>query len=62
MVESREIVVEQAESVRRALRGVREGADIADALICELGRQAGCEHTVTFDRGAAKTAGMRLLA
>jgi predicted nucleic-acid-binding protein len=37
------------------------GADLADALVAELGVAAGCEHTVTFDRGAATTLGMRLL-
>jgi predicted nucleic-acid-binding protein len=30
-------------------------------LITEFGIDAGCERTVTFDHGAAKTAGMRLL-
>jgi predicted nucleic-acid-binding protein len=61
LLESKEILVEQADAVRRAVRRAREGGDFADALITELGIDAGCEHTVTFDHRAAKTAGMRLL-
>lgn len=61
LVESKEMVVERADSVRRALRRVGEGADFADALITELGIEAGCQRTVTFDRNAAKLAGMQLL-
>ncbi len=61
LLESKEIVVEQADTVRRALRRVDTGGDFADALIAELGAAAGCERTVTFDEGAAKAAGMQLL-
>jgi predicted nucleic-acid-binding protein len=61
LLDSEEIVVERAETVRRALRLAADGADFADALIAELGVDAGCERTVTFDQDAAKTAGMRLL-
>jgi predicted nucleic-acid-binding protein len=61
LLDSKEIVIEQADTVRRALRRVGDGADFADALIVELGRDAGCEHTVTFDQNAAKTASIRLL-
>jgi predicted nucleic-acid-binding protein len=50
-----------SEDVADALRRVRDGADFADALITEFGIDAGCERTVTFDHGAAKSAGMRLL-
>lgn len=61
LVDSKEIVTERADTVRRALRRVADGADVADALIGELGVDAGCDHTVTFDRKAAKAAGMKLL-
>jgi predicted nucleic-acid-binding protein len=61
LLESKEIVVEQADTVRSALRRVDAGADFADALIAELGATAGCERTVTFDERAAKAAGMQLL-
>lgn len=58
---SRELVIDRADLVRRVLRRVSDGADFADALINELGVEAGCDHTATFDAGAAKLAGMRLL-
>jgi predicted nucleic-acid-binding protein len=61
LLESQEIVVEQADTVRRSLRRAADGADFADALIKERGVDAGCERTVTFDRKAAKAAGMDLL-
>jgi predicted nucleic-acid-binding protein len=56
-----EIRVERADLVTRALRACGRGADFADALIAEVGRAAGCGATVTFDKGAARRAGMRLL-
>lgn len=39
-----------------------DGLDFVDALVTELGRAAGCVHTVTFDRRAAQLKQMRLLA
>jgi len=53
--------VEQRSAVARALTrmGQRPG-DWVDALILEIAEAAGCERTVTFDRGAAKL-GMTLL-
>ena len=57
-----EIVVEQAEYVHEAVRLFRRGnADFADCLIASSGRAAGCSRTVTFDRTAARDAGMLLL-
>ena len=35
--------------------------DFGDALIAALNRDAGCLETLTFDRGAARIAGVRLL-
>jgi len=62
LLDAKEVVVERADLVRRALRRMADGADFADALISEAGADAGCERTVTFDRRAAKPAGMQLLA
>lgn len=46
----------------RALRVYRAGnADFADCLIERMANAAGCGRTMTFDVGAAKTAGMALL-
>lgn len=57
-----EVVVEQAEYVHEAVRLFRRGnADFADCLIGASARTAGCSRTVTFDRNAARDAGMQLL-
>jgi predicted nucleic-acid-binding protein len=57
------IVVAQADVVWKAIRLFQEGkADFADCLIERDGNEAGCSHTNTFDREAAKYCGMRLIA
>ncbi len=62
LLEARELRVGQNSIVRAALTASRRGPDFADAVIAELGRAAGCDHTVTFDRRAARSDDMRLLA
>ncbi|WP_158607879.1 PIN domain-containing protein [Nocardia panacis] len=63
LLDATEIVVERAEAVRHALgRALDRGADFPDALIEQLGREAGCDVTVTFDDRAARRCGMRLLS
>ena len=58
-----EIVVEQAETVWRALRLFKGSkADFADCLIERSAAAAGCARTLTFDVGAAKHCGMVLAA
>jgi predicted nucleic-acid-binding protein len=58
-----EIVVEQAETVQKALQLFRDGkADFADCLIALSAKAAGCTRFVTFDRIAARDAGMELLS
>lgn len=60
---SREIVIEQSEMVREALRlYLAGGADFADCLIAVSAKAAGCCRIVTFDSKAARDAGMELLA
>jgi predicted nucleic-acid-binding protein len=60
---SKELIVERAEIVSQALGKFRDGsAGFADCLIERCGHGAGCEHTLTFDKGAATGAGMRLIA
>lgn len=61
LLESREIILEEPDAVRRAIRHVAHGGDFADSLISELGFQAGCGCTWTFDRDASRLPGMRLL-
>jgi predicted nucleic-acid-binding protein len=54
--------VAHLDTVWQALRLFREGkADFADCLIERFANAAGCDHTATFDRDAAKHCGMRLI-
>ena len=61
LLRTKEIVVERAETVWKALRVFAIGnADFADCLIERSAAAAGCERTMTFDRGAVKGCGMTL--
>ena len=63
LLRTKELVVERAEIVWKALRIFQTAnMDFADCLIERSAAAAGCEKTMTFDRGAAKSAGMTLLA
>jgi predicted nucleic-acid-binding protein len=63
LLRTKELVVERAEIVWKALRIFQSAnVDFADCLIERSAAAAGCEKTMTFDRGAAKNAGMTLLA
>jgi predicted nucleic-acid-binding protein len=56
------IVVENAEVIQQAVHlYATSTADFADCLIERSAHQAQCSETVTFDRKAAKIAGMHLL-
>jgi predicted nucleic-acid-binding protein len=58
----KEIVIENADAFQYALELYRGGnADFADCLISSLALAAGCTKTLTFDKDAAKTAGMTLV-
>lgn len=62
LLRTRELKVENAETVWQALRRFTESnADFADCLIERSAHAAGCEYTFTFDSKAAKTAGMQRL-
>ena len=63
LLRTKELVVGRAEIVWKALRIFQTAnVDFADCLIERSAAAAGCERTMTFDRGAAKNAGMTLLA
>jgi predicted nucleic-acid-binding protein len=63
ILRTKEIVVENAEVVWRAIRAFDAGdADFADCLIERSAAHAGCAEVYTFDRAAAKTGGMKLIA
>ncbi len=62
LLRTKEIVVGRAETVWKAIRVYqRANADFADCLIERTASAAGCERTMTFDRGAAKGCGMTLV-
>ncbi len=62
LLRARQIKVDRADQVLRALRVFEGGkADFADCLIERTAAAAGCTETVTFDAGAAKHAGMTLI-
>jgi predicted nucleic-acid-binding protein len=62
ILRTRQLVVEQADQVARALRVFAQGkADFADCLIERTASGAGCVRTMTFDVGASKHAGMTLV-
>ena len=63
MIGTKELVVEAADTVRKALRmfSASAKADFADCLIERSGYVAECEYTATFDSAASKVAGMQLI-
>jgi predicted nucleic-acid-binding protein len=62
LLRTKEIMVESAETVWKALRLYTDSAaDFADCLIERTCHDAQCEFTATFDIKAAKATGMRLV-
>ncbi|MFM8557595.1 MAG: PIN domain-containing protein [Betaproteobacteria bacterium] len=62
LLRTRQIVVDRADQVLRALKVFGTGkADFADCLIERTAASAGCEQTMTFDMSAARHAGMTLI-
>jgi predicted nucleic-acid-binding protein len=63
LLRSKSLVIERGDIVWQALRTFAAGsADIADCMIERIGHENECETTVTFDRAASRSTGMRLLA
>jgi predicted nucleic-acid-binding protein len=57
-----QLMLEHAEIIWRAVGAYRDSrANFSDALIVELGRDAGCTKTVTFDRQASAHPGFEAL-
>ncbi len=62
LLRTKQIIVDRADQVLRALRVFDDGkADFADCLIERTAAAAGCGQTMTFDVGATKHAGMTLI-
>jgi predicted nucleic-acid-binding protein len=63
LLRTKELAIERADIIWKALRIYQTAnEDFADCLIERSAAAAGCEKTMTFDRGAAKSAGMTLVA
>jgi predicted nucleic-acid-binding protein len=63
LLRTKELAIERADIIWKALRIYQTAnVDFADCLIERSAAAAGCEKTMTFDRGAAKSAGMTLVA
>ena len=56
-VENRAVV----QAAVQHMRGLRTQAGWTDLLIAQIAQAQGCRHTVTFDKTAVRSAGMRLL-
>ena len=62
LLQASELVVQNEAQVFYAVALAKQGrASLADALIGALGSQAGCDHTLTFDRKAARLPEFELL-
>jgi AbrB family looped-hinge helix DNA binding protein len=62
LLRARSLSIEHADRAWQATRAYAQGkADFADCMIERAGHANGCDHTATFDRAAARSAGMRLL-
>jgi len=63
ILETTQLDVESSSDVVAAVKDYRTGpADFADCLVARANLSAGCAHTITFDRKAAKLPGFKLLA
>jgi predicted nucleic-acid-binding protein len=61
MLQVEVLVIEKEQEVFAATVALKQGrASFADALIAELGPAAGCLHTLTFDKQAARLPGFKL--
>ena len=62
LLRAKELVIADADIVWKSLRLFKQSkAGFADCLIERCAAVAGCDHTATFDRDAAKRCGMRLI-
>ena len=63
ILETVQLDVEASSDVAAAVKNYRKGpAEFADCLLERANLAAGCTHTITFDRKAAKLPGFKLLA
>ncbi len=65
LLRSRPLQLEHRPAVQASVHALRQSpkasAGLADVLITHIGQALGCSHTVSFDQGAVRWAGMTLL-
>jgi len=62
ILQTETLVVQSEQAVFAAMIHLKhDGSAFADALIAELGTEAGCSHTLTFDRKALRLATFKLV-
>lgn len=65
LLRSRHLHLENRPAVQAAVHALRQSlkasTGLADVLITHIGQALGCSHTVSFDKGAVRWAGMTLL-
>ena len=62
LFESNELVIESQSLAWQALRQFTQAQlDFSDSLMAQIGLNAGCTHTITFDKSAGKSMGFTLL-
>lgn len=65
LLQSAQFVIEQRQAVQATTQQMRSRAAVkvgfTDVLIVEIGKAQGCEQTLSFDKGAVRSAGMTLL-
>lgn len=62
LLRTKELIVENAEIALKALHiFIASKADFSDCVIERSAHKAGCECIFTFDKDAARTAGMRMM-
>ena len=61
MLQTDVLAVENEQEVFAAMTALKDGiGEFSDALVAALGERAGCRHTLTFDRKAARLKGFEL--
>jgi len=62
LLRAKPLLVERADVAWQATRlFAASKADFADCMMERIGHASGCDHTLTFDRAAVRSAGMRLV-
>jgi predicted nucleic-acid-binding protein len=61
ILRTKQLEIEDHQEAWYSFREYQAGGDFADAFIAAVNRRLGCDHTVTFDRKAARRSGFVVL-